>query len=489
MAKPARSAPLPIESEFDFSRFIDLDDESSQETRNIIDSDFESLPYLKTQIVTGGLDINLSSEVDRYFKAGKLPRAAKKLINRLTAENSRLEFDLKEQDQAILNLAESYDKALTVVLKEKNKIKNDSFLDLNDPYDSKPISLESNSPEAQKLGDKSTELFKKLEELESTRGLTNKRRTEVLSEIKATVTQNKNNGWEILAELLEERLRAIEEVQDVTKTDFTEEEKVEFDKGVEDLTDYVSGKFDPLGEEDDDDYSSEEMPLSTEGHSVEELEAIVKASSEPESDQSLQDLFTRDFAVEEDSMKTSGEENKRERKSAFSVTENQSELFDALGTDSFDPSPQTSDEDIAVFENDGGAYLAEGLSDPTAAAGSSLSELEAFDDSNDTFEKSTPETVDKDNSESQQISDFEAEGGLVLDEDVVVEDESLNEIEPVSYDDPLEAFVGNPPSQTRSLGNVSEIADITIDAKCEVRAVIFEELKEQYGLSFDFENN
>lgn len=483
MAKIARSAPAPIESEFDFSRFIDLDDEDSQKSQEVKDSDFESLPYLKSQIITGGLEISLPSEVDRYFKAGKLPRGAKKAINRLTSENSNLESDLKVQDQSILDLAESYDKALTTVLKEKNRIKDDSLLDSTDPYDSGSASLEANSPEAQKLGDESTEMFKKLEALESTRELINKRRTEVLEEIKSNVQQYKNGGWEILVEILEERIKAIEDIQDITKTDFTEEEKVEFDKGVEDLNDYVTGKFDPLEDEDDEDYSELETPLSTEGHSVEELEAIVKASSEPESEQSIQDLFTRDLAIEEDSVQTNNDENE---KSSFSKTENQSELFEALGEDSFDPNPQTSDEDIAIFEDDGGTYLTDDLNDRSKGVGSSLSEFESINDSNVSAEENTPEIDAEHDEEVQQINDFEAEGGLVLD---ATNTELATDIESVKSSNEPVFSLDSYKADSTLVEPALEIADIAIDDKSEVRAVIFEELKEQYGLSFDFENN
>lgn len=492
MAKQNNSAK---DSNFDFSKFIDLDDEDLVKSSKLKDRDFDVLPYSRSQIVTGSLEVNLKAEVERYMNEGKLPRNVKKNLRKLSDENHYLEDDLKQTDESILERADGYDRSVSIILKERDDL--EKMLDDTDPYDSEPASVNDKSPESKEVRIHSSDLFKELEKLESHRTKLNSRRLEVLTGVKNIANQKHNSSWDNLDEIVSEKIDAINEVQDITKANFSEEEKSEFEDSVEQLTDYISGNFNPLTDTyDEDDYDededitiSSETPLSTDGHSVKELEAIVKASFEPESNQSFGELF---IGVEEpeDSLTdddVNQESPNSEAYNAFSSSESEDELLAALGKDEFDPEPQSDDEDIADNEDND----EQELNGASTAAGSSLSDTESENDGYVVSEESNAQTVAYDNkvndkdsltSEDPQILNFEAEGGPVLQEEEQPHEETSVKTENLSED--IEGNQDSAPSVTVDL-----IADLPVDSNNETRALIFEELKLQYGLSFDFEHN
>jgi len=325
----------PVESGFDFTKFLDYDDEEAQTSG----SDYEVIPFSRIEIVTGELDSDLEGAVETYIRAGKVSRGAKKAIRKLAAENRELEDELRDIDAAILERADSYDGLVSGILKEKSRISGSSFLDDNDPYDSNPASLDE-APGSRQARNDSNELFEEIEKLESHRSEINGRRVELMEELLTLADKQQNGAWEYLDDLAVEKQKAAGRVEDITKVDFSDEDEEEFDRGVDELNDFIQGDFDPLAEDDEDEDGPrvaplyEDQPLSEDGHTEQEILAMEEVStrSSEERPKSFSELFQASTREEQEESQDSGGFH-----DAFSSAESQEDLHRALGDDSFDP--------------------------------------------------------------------------------------------------------------------------------------------------------
>lgn len=281
MAKQTRDG---AESGFDFSKFIDLGDDDSalEPSTDTGGFDYNTIPHSRDEIVTGGLDRDLEAVVEDYIRAGKVSRGEKKSLRRLAADNRRLEAALRDIDAAILERADDYHAIVSNILREKNDL--EAFaLDDQDPYDTDVVGVDDESLGSRTARIQSTDLFGEISRLEAERAKLNDERTVLLKEILESSAKQENSGLGSLEDVIEERLNAINNIQDITKVKFTKEEEELFDQSVEDFTEYIHGGFDPLAEEDeygDADSLEEEEPLSDDGHSSEEITAMEKASSQ-----------------------------------------------------------------------------------------------------------------------------------------------------------------------------------------------------------------
>jgi len=345
-----------VDSGFDFTKFLDFDEAESQYPGGVGSSGigYESIPFGRNEIVTGELNTDLAAAVESYIRAGKVSRSAKKNLRLLAAENGEIETTLKETDAAILERADGYDEIVSKILREKNQISDSSFLDDSDPYDSKPANIDQSTPESRDARLKSNELFKEIEELEEHRTGLNERRIDILNDVLNLAEKQRNGSWEYLDDIAGDKLSAIAKVKTITKVDFSDEDEEDFDRGMDSLTGYIQGDFDPLADEDEysstDDSGSnyEDQPLSEAGHTEQEILAMEEANSASEEPKSFSDLFQS--SEESNSSESSASES--EFHDAFSSSESAEDLHAALGDDSFDPDLDdgTGEDDVTVAE-------------------------------------------------------------------------------------------------------------------------------------------
>ena len=544
MAKQAKDGGS-TGSDFDFSKFLDLDEEDSAlaPSTDTAGFDYNTIPHSKDEIVTGGLELDLEETVDSYIKAGKVSWGDKRTLRRLAGENRDLEDNLKNADRAIADRADGYHAIVSNILRKKNDL--ESFaLDDQDPYDAEPVEREEESLGSRAARVRSSDLFREIEKLELHRGEINGKRIGILEEIREIAERQNNDGLDELDDVISQKLEAILRVQDITKAGFTPEDEAIFDRGVEELTGYIQGDYNPLAEEDEYDDFHDETALSRADHSEEELETIRAAANSPVEEPQRGNPFGSN-AVE-----SSGND--------FSSEESPEALFAAFGADTFDPEPQTEDEDIAdpedVEVDDVQAEIAEDqaeiaedqLKTPTEPISVvEIAELEEFAEE-PASEQSADEPVAVDLSAAESEDESydaeptplaESEGWGLEDgrEDeptthfldgepdelasAAVDGDELPEDEPSAdspADDELERFEGEGGPTVVELDEVYEEQSFdeytapAEDAEQEtqdyaepvayegfehidssltpVRAVIFEELKAKYGLSFSFED-
>lgn len=407
----------PVESGFDFTKFLDYDDDEAQ----TLGSDYEVIPFSRSEIVTGELDTDLEGAVETYIRAGKVSRGAKKSLRRLASENSGLEEELREIDAAILERADSYDGLVSGILKEKDRISGSSFLDDSDPYDSKPVSL-NEAPGSRKARSESNELFEEIETLEIRRSEINGRRIELLDELLTLADRQQNGAWEYLDDLAGEKHRAAGRVEDITKVDFSDEDEEEFDRGVDELNGFIQGDFDPLAEDDEEDPRPrsaahyEDQPLSEDGHTEQEILAMEEASTKSSGEQpkSFSELFQQSPREDQEETQTSGGFY-----DAFSSSESQEDLHRALGDDSFDPNLDdgTGEDSAFPWETD------------------ARTEVEA-EKQNDLAEEAdlADEEIPEDRSEAEAVAEVDSEEDSEEISDGVAGDLSPEDSESTSFD-------------------------------------------------------
>lgn len=546
MAKQAKDGDSTT-SDFDFSKFLDLDEEDSAlaPSTDTAGFDYTTIPHARDEIVTGGLELDLEATVDSYIKAGKVSWGDKRTLRRLAGENQDLEADLKNADRAIADRADGYHAIVSNILRKKNDL--ESFaLDDQDPYDAEPVEREEESLGSRAARVRSSDLFREIEKLELHRGEINGKRIGILEEIREIAERQNNDSLDELDGVISQKLEAILRVQDITKASFTPEDEAVFDRGVEELTGYIQGDYNPLAEEDEYDDFYDETALSRAGHSEEELETIRAAVDSPAEEHRSENPF--------------GSKATASPVNDFSSEESPEALFAAFGADTFDPEPQTEDEDIADPEDveveDVQAELSEDQAElsyeqqletptepipvveleefaeePVETAAEVTSEepvvddLSAEDSEDESYdEEPTPlaesegwdlgdaaeldptthfldgqpdelaaATVENDGllPEDEPEADFygedpierfEGEGGpaAVVDLDEFYEDQS--------FDDYTESAEDNgPEAPAEGYAEPLSIADLD-PGLTPVRAVIFEELRAKYGLSFSFED-
>ena len=93
MAKQAKDGGS-TDSVFDFSKFLDLDEEDSAlaPSTDTAGFDYNTIPHAKDEIVTGTLDIDLEETVDSYIKAGKVSWGDNRTLRRLAGVNRELDI-------------------------------------------------------------------------------------------------------------------------------------------------------------------------------------------------------------------------------------------------------------------------------------------------------------------------------------------------------------------------------------------------------------
>jgi len=358
MAKQARDGGS-IESGFDFSKFLDLDDDSALDPTSGSEEDgYQTIPHSREEIATGALDSDLEGEVESYIKAGKVSWGDKRNLRKLAAENSALESTIRDADAAILERADSYHALVSSILQEKNSLEGFA-LDDSDPYDTQIVGTDAKPQTSRASRDQSSELFNEIERLERHRNGLNETRTSILTEIRDAASRQENGGWEPLEEVIGEKLAAIDRVQGITRVKFSEEDEAVFDQGVDELTDYIHGNFDPLAEEDEYDEDEQapravaEIPLSSDGHSPEEMIAMEEASESSSSDQSFGAFFGSDNSYDEhegytDEPEASTDADSEPAGEEFSSEETVEELTEALGEGYAEVHPEDeSDEEFS----------------------------------------------------------------------------------------------------------------------------------------------
>lgn len=472
----------PVESSFDFTKFLDYDDDETQ----VPGSDYEVIPFSRSEIVTGELDSDLEGAVETYIRAGKVSRGAKKALRRLAAENSGLEEELRELDAAVLERADSYDGLVSGILKEKNRISGTSFLDDSDPYDSKPVSLDE-APGSREARSESNELFEEIEKLEVHRSEINARRIELMDELLTLADKQQNGAWEYLDDLAGEKQKAAGRVEDITKVDFSDEDEEEFDKGVDELNDFIQGDFDPLAEDDEDEDEPEavshyeDQPLSEDGHTEQEILAMEEANTQSsvERPKSFSELFQVSSREDhEESQAPSGFQD------AFSSSESQEDLHRALGDDGFDPDLDDGTGESSTFPWEIDAQD-EDLSEESTTGEDSLTETPVDESTeNDSEEAVLGSEVDladeefsEDRSEAVAVADIDREADSEDVSEATADDLSAEDFEAVSSDGAAEVDAEG------AAWDESEGAE---DASDELDSEeIEEELQEEIASDFD----
>lgn len=284
-------------SEFDFSNFLDEDDEIV-ETEKEVSSDFVPASQLKSpveetavavsaftpeaeeptgfspvetelvglfpegkpvakspdEITTGGLDLDLKEAYEGYLSGGKMSWGNKRQAKKHFEEALKLEDALRDADKAILARAGGYASIIANLSDEKLLLEEKSFLkgDEEDYYADEEVETSDSALASRAAQIQSTDLYKELERLETHRSSINTKRIAALEGLKEATSNEDNKYWLGLSTAISERLKGIADVQDVTKSKVSVEDEEVFEKGVEHFEGYLSGDFDPLNDADDD---------------------------------------------------------------------------------------------------------------------------------------------------------------------------------------------------------------------------------------------
>ena len=500
MAKQARDGGS-IESGFDFSKFLDLDDDDLIVDGSTEDSDYQTIPHSRDEVVTGALHLDLDGPLEGYIKAGKVSWSDKRTLRKLAAENRELEAVLRDTDEALLERTVGYHELVSGLLREKNGFRGYA-LDDADPYDAQSKGSDSKPIGSAEARAKSSEIFKEIEELESHRSELNGKRTDALGDIREIAAKQENGGWEPLEGTLEDKLGAIERIQPITKVQFSEEDEALFEQGVGELTGYIDGSFDPLADEDEYDEdirqdSVEEIPLSSDGHSEEEILAMEENAVSQNSDQSFTELFTdgRD-ELEEEAAESEEEPAEELHSEEFSSEETPDELNAALG-EGYDPSAE-GDASLEADSLEDHDYLGDYPEDEPSAEleGAADEELEA-DALEDDLSDSEPQT-DEHFAEAENSPETGSEGPEDGAETSIDDEEYPEDAEEQAPDELASSVVSDldvSDSEAEDFGALAETEDEEIastyvdfseySSDTPTRAVIFEELKAKYGISFE----
>lgn len=519
MAKQAEDGSS-IESGFDFSRFLDLDDDSSESTG----ADGEPTPR-QEEITTGGLESDLEAAVETYIKAGKVSWTDKRNLRHLAAENRSLEDNLRETDAAIVDRANGYHSLVAEILREKNTLESFALED-SDPYDSGVVGSEQESVGSREAQDQSTGLFSELERLEQQRTEINGARATALKEIREAAARQENSAWGALETVIGSKLDGIDKVQDLTKVKFSQEDEVLFDRGVDELTEYIHGNFDPLAEEDeyseeDDHFELDESPLADPVHSEAELDAIEAANAQEVPEQNF-DQFFADLKSEADA---EPEVEPAVELEGFSRVESPSDLSEAFDGE-YDPEAANPEDknmefaeeevaeapafefDVKPFSEDDVPELESEEAEPVLEAEAADSTDSVADDLRDDFEEPVTHS-DEDLAVAQIDSwdDSEADADLpytdfldgTADElaSEVVSNLDVADQETISEPEAIAVAENTEPEATEDHGYAvwTESTDETVEpvyvdfseysSDGSVRTVIFDELKKKYGISFE----
>lgn len=466
MAKQAKSTSQ-VESEYDISKYIDLDDPIFEEEDE--DGEYTTIPHREAEIITPGLDSDLEEAVEGYIRAGKVSWGDKRNLRRLAAENKELEDAVRDVDPELLAKTKSYHGIVVGILKEKDSLGQLS-LDDSDPYDTEVTEPMEVSDEAKSSKRESNEIFGEIERLEAHRTELNGKRVAALEEIRELTSGDEKDGTARIQKIVSEKLDGIAGLADITKSKVSLEDEEEFERGVGELTDYMENGFDPLAYDEDADFVPAGDADRDRVYSVDELLALdgAKATREtkspkPSAGPSFGELFGVSAPLEQDSDESAATSTGGSAPSfldAFSSSESPSELDDALGGENLEPDTNSpADEDSFELEEPS----AESVFLPTEPISvAELAELDA---------EHGPEAAAADLSDSEDDYDEYGAGQEMLAEGAFWSEPAAGgeiEDEPES-DDEFDA----------------EAAGFVIDESAPARAVIFEELKAKYGISFE----
>lgn len=517
------------ESDYDFSKYLDLDDDDLIMDASDEDTDaYQTIPHSRDEVVTGGLELDLDGVLEGYIKAGKVAWGDKRSLRKLGNESRELEAALTETDDALLERTVSYHTIVSGILREKVDF-GGYGLDDSDPYDTQAVGSNAKPSGSAEARAQSSEIFREIEKLESHRSELNSSRADVLTGIREIAAKHENGGWEPLDFVLDEKLDAISKIQAITKVQFSEEDEAVFEQGVGELKGYIDGSFDPLADEDEygdgeslSAEAEEETPLSSDGHSDEEILAMEKVSNEEEANKSFTELFASDTEDGTESIAEDGaadEELETVQGEEFSSEESPEDLEEALG-EGYVEAPEGSAEsagfDLAEVDDALGEYP-EGYSDEESFSDSVATESSTASALGDDLSASETE-VNEHSVEHDSLAEtatWDDEGGNVgySTEEFYADDAAVDEIVADALDEPNSEVPADEDSledETLDFGESQDQSwvqsEFTEDGTAEeeateddslyvdlgeyssstpARAVIFEELKAKYGISFE----
>lgn len=346
----AKNRSIPGDSNFDISRFLDLDEEDKSQLENSEDFGLDSIALSKEEITTANVDTDLLNAIEVYIGSGRVPRAEKRQLRDLEAVNIHEEDEVKNLEAFIVSKASAYHSIVANFLKEKSELEQ-STLDDEDPYSAENVSINEASSDSKAARTRAGTLFSELHSLEESRAKVNSRRREHLEEIITVASRNNLSGYSGLIKVVNDKISGIDKVQDVTRARITPEDEKNFEKDAEDFKSYMTGEFDPLAEDDDESYDAPlgdyvsnmetETPLSDVSFTEDEIRLI---DSNPTTDSS--ESFSELFGVDTGSNKVVEEED-APCEIIFGVAE---PVPESSSEDSFEQDLTIVDENIAVDE-------------------------------------------------------------------------------------------------------------------------------------------
>lgn len=293
----AKNKSIPGDSNFDISRFLDLDDENKSQLENSEDFGLDSIALSKEEMTTANLDTDLLNAIEVYISSGRVPRAEKKRLREIEVINIHEEDEVKNLEAFIVSKANAYHGIVSSFLKEKNQLEQ-STLDDEDPYSSENVSIDEASSDAKATRARASALFSEIHNLEESRAKINRKRREHLEEIIAVASKTHLSGYEGLIELVNDKIAGIDNVHDVTRARITPEDEKKFEKDAEEFKNYISGDFNPLADDDEEDtplgeYVSNteiETPLSDVSFTEDEIR-VIDSNPAADSTESFSELF------------------------------------------------------------------------------------------------------------------------------------------------------------------------------------------------------
>lgn len=295
----AKNKSIPGDSNFDISRFLDLEDENESQPDNSEDFGLDSIALSKEEMTTANLDSDLLNAIEVYIRSGRVPRAEKKRLRDIEVVNIHEEDEIKNLEAFIVSKANAYHGIVASLLKEKTELEQ-STLDDEDPYSSENISIDEVSADAKATRTRASALFSEIHNLEESRARVNRKRREHLEEIIAIASKTHLSGYEGLMKLVNDKIAGIDNVHDVTRARITPEDEKKFEKDAEEFKNYISGDFNPLADDDEESYDAPlgeyvnnteiETPLSDVSFTEDEIR-IIDGSQTPDSSESFSELF------------------------------------------------------------------------------------------------------------------------------------------------------------------------------------------------------
>ena len=248
----AKQKSVSGDSNFDISRWLDLDDERKVKVDSSESYGLDFTPLTKEEITTANLDVNLTVSIDSYIASGRVPRAEKKKLYVLANVNAHAEDEVKNLEAFIVSNSGSYHSIVAGILKGNSDLER-TTLDDDDPYSAEPVSIDDTSSNAKANVTKADALFGEIHDLEGKRAMLNRQRKAKLEEMLEVASKRNLSGYAPLIAVVTDKISGIDNVQDVTRAKITLEDERNFEKDAKEFQKYISGGFDPLADDDEDD--------------------------------------------------------------------------------------------------------------------------------------------------------------------------------------------------------------------------------------------